>query len=106
MNRRKVAFEKGLKTLRGAVMRRRGTIGAIGPRLYNAGGMVELNQIVRGDCIELLNQGQPGWVDLCFADPPFNIGYLYHGYDDQKDVEEYLEFSERWIRAVHHALKP
>jgi site-specific DNA-methyltransferase (adenine-specific) len=105
MNGRKVAFEKGLKTLRRPMMRRRGTIGVIGPRLYNAGGMVELNQIVRGDCIELLKQGQAGWVDLCFADPPFNIGYLYHGYDDEKDVEEYLEFSERWMRAVHHALK-
>ena len=40
------------------------------------------------DSIDVLNQGPEGWVDLCFADPPFNIGYLYHNYDDEKDVDE------------------
>lgn len=65
-----------------------------------------INQIVNGNSIELLNGLKPGWVDLVFADPPFNIGYLYHGYDDQKSVDEYLNFSEQWMRAVHRALKP
>jgi site-specific DNA-methyltransferase (adenine-specific) len=54
----------------------------------------------------LLNKGPEGWVDLCFADPPFNIGYLYHNYDDEKDVDEYVDWSERWMRAVYRALKP
>src|SRR6185436_16878429 len=71
-----------------------------------AAGMVETNQIIQGDCIELLSRGGEPWVDLCFADPPFNIGYLYHGYDDEKDVEEYVEWSEKWMRAVYRALKP
>ena len=31
-----------------------------------------------------------GWADLAFADPPFNIGYLYHGYDDRLKTEDYL----------------
>ena len=55
---------------------------------YNGQTMLATNQIVQGDSIQLLNDGPPGWVDLCFADPPFNIGYLYHNYDDQKDVGE------------------
>jgi site-specific DNA-methyltransferase (adenine-specific) len=45
-------------------------------------------------------------VDLVFADPPFNIGYLYHGYDDRLKTEDYLKFSEDWMAAVHRALKP
>ena len=45
------------------------------------------NQIICGNSIELLNGEKPGWVDLVFADPPFNIGYLYHGYDDEKKAE-------------------
>jgi site-specific DNA-methyltransferase (adenine-specific) len=45
-------------------------------------------------------------VDLCFADPPFNIGYLYHNYDDEKEVGEYVDWSEKWMRAVYNALKP
>jgi len=68
--------------------------------------MLQINQIIEGDCITLLNDGPAEFVDLVFADPPFNIGYLYHNYDDQKTTDEYLEFSEKWMRAVHRALKP
>jgi site-specific DNA-methyltransferase (adenine-specific) len=64
------------------------------------------NTIIQGNCIEQLNQLPEGWVDLCFADPPFNIGYRYHNYDDRKDVDEYLDFSRQWIGAVHRALRP
>jgi DNA modification methylase len=102
MNRRKEQFEKGLR----ALTRKRTTLGAIRPKLYNSRGMVDLNQIVPGDSIELLNKGPEAWVDLVFADPPFNIGYLYHGYDDDRKSEDYLKFSEDWMRAVHRALKP
>ncbi len=69
-------------------------------------GKLPINQVVLGDSIELLNSLKEGWVDLVFADPPFNIGYLYQNYDDQKSVDEYLAFSEQWMRAVHRALKP
>jgi site-specific DNA-methyltransferase (adenine-specific) len=68
--------------------------------------MLATNQIHQGDCVELLNGSKEEWVDLCFADPPFNIGYLYHNYDDRKDVDEYVDWSEKWMRAVHRALKP
>ncbi|HEV8608097.1 MAG TPA: hypothetical protein VGQ99_22365 [Tepidisphaeraceae bacterium] len=29
----------------------------------------------------------------------------YHGYDDKKNTDDNLDFSEQWIRAVHRALK-
>jgi site-specific DNA-methyltransferase (adenine-specific) len=64
------------------------------------------NQIIQGDCIATLNDGPEGWVDLVFADPPFNIGYLYHGYQDERSVDDYLNFSRDWMRAVKRALKP
>ena len=67
--------------------------------------MVTPNQIIQGDSIEVLNAGPEGWVDLCFADPPFNIGYLYHNYDDKKDVQEYVDWSEKWMSAVYSALQ-
>lgn len=65
-----------------------------------------LDRVIQADSITLLNELPAGWVDLCFADPPFNIGYLYHNYDDRKDVDEYVDWSEQWMRAVHRALKP
>ena len=108
MNNRKLAFQAGLKklALKKPLSKKTGTICAISPNLYTAAGMPETNQIIQGDSIDVLNKGPEGWVDLVFADPPFNIGYLYHNYDDRKDVEEYVNWSERWMRAVHRALKP
>lgn len=113
-NARKLAFQLGLKKLKRprpaqlklAMAPAPGRICAIGPRLYDDAGMPEVNQIVQGDCIKTLNDGPEGWVDLVFADPPFNIGYLYHGYDDSKKTEDYLKFSEDWMSAVYRALKP
>jgi DNA modification methylase len=111
MNQRKQAFQKGLSTLRraggrGKVSPGRGTICALGPKRYNQSGMPYDNQIIQGNSIELLNAERPEWVDLVFADPPFNIGYLYHGYEDEKKAEDYLDFSKDWMTAVHRALKP
>ena len=114
MQQRKAAYRQGLSKLREqlpekgvrAVSRGGATLGAIRPRLYDGAGMVEPNQIIQGDCVAELDRGPEGWADLVFADPPFNIGYLYSGYDDEKTVEEYVDFSRNWMKAVHRALKP
>jgi len=99
---RKEAHKKGLKKLsrKPAQVRRTKTIGRI------ANKTLPVNSILQGDCIEILNSMPEGSLDLVFADPPFNIGYLYHNYDDAKDVGEYVAWSEQWMRAVHRALKP
>jgi site-specific DNA-methyltransferase (adenine-specific) len=110
MNGRKRAFQKGLRKLRGKGRGRLAEsvapIGAIRPRLYTADGMPETNQIIQGDSIKILSEGPEGWVDLVFADPPFNIGYLYHGYNDERNDKDYLDFSREWMTAVHRVLKP
>jgi site-specific DNA-methyltransferase (adenine-specific) len=102
MDRRKMAFKKGLENL--TRQNRPTTITRTG--LYNGKGIPEVNQVVRGNCIDVLNAGPEGWVDLVFADPPFNIGYLYHGYDDRLKTNDYLKFSTDWMQAVHRCLKP
>ena len=64
------------------------------------------NTISHGDCIEAMNALPAGSVDLAFADPPFNIGYEYDVYDDKQERQHYLDWSSRWIGAVHRVLKP
>ncbi len=64
------------------------------------------NHVYQGDCIEGLAQIEPGTIDLVFADPPFNIGYEYDVYHDKRGSDEYLDWSARWMRGVHEALKP
>ncbi len=64
------------------------------------------NQIHQGDCVDLLARLEPGSIDLAFADPPFNIGYEYDVYDDQKSTDDYLTWSRQWIEGVYRTLKP
>jgi site-specific DNA-methyltransferase (adenine-specific) len=64
------------------------------------------NDIYPGDCTALLERVEAGSIDLAFADPPFNIGYKYDVYHDQRTDHEYLDWSRRWMRGVDRALKP
>lgn len=63
------------------------------------------NRIHQGDCVHLLRQLDNGSVDLVFADPPFNIGYEYDQYDDQRESGDYLQWCGQWIGEIHRVLK-
>ncbi len=67
---------------------------------------LELNTIYQGDCLGELARLAPGVVDLAFADPPFNIGYQYDVYDDNRDYNAYLDWTREWMGAVCRVLKP
>jgi len=64
-----------------------------------------LNQIICGDCIQVMETFKRGIIDLVFADPPYNIGVKYDIYDDNRPKEEYLEWSNEWIGLVYDLLK-
>jgi DNA modification methylase len=64
------------------------------------------NKVYQGDCIELLDRIEPGSIDLAFSDPPFNIGYKYDVYHDERDSEEYIGWNRKWMSGVWKALKP
>ena len=66
---------------------------------------LKANQIHHGSCLDKLTQLSDVSVDLIFADPPFNIGYQYDLYDDQKTEDEYLDFCKSWISQCHRVLK-
>ena len=65
-----------------------------------------IGKITQGDCVASMEDLPAGCVDLAFADPPFNIGYQYDVYQDKKENEVYLDWSRRWVKAVHRVLKP
>ena len=65
-----------------------------------------LNTLSNQDCIVGLKQLDDGVVDLAFADPPFNIGYRYDHYRDDRPPQEYLAWTEKWIDASLRVLKP
>ncbi|MFW6039257.1 MAG: DNA-methyltransferase, partial [bacterium] len=41
-----------------------------------------------------------------FADPPYNIGYAYDQYDDNRDDDEYVQWTCDWIDGCTRLLKP
>ena len=63
------------------------------------------NTIYRGNSTELLKSWPAGCVDLVFADPPFNIGYVYDSYVDDKPNAEYVAWSKEWMAACQRVLK-
>ncbi|WP_282601937.1 site-specific DNA-methyltransferase [Paracoccus sp. PARArs4] len=79
-----------------------------------------LNQILAGDCIDLMNGLPEGSVDLVFADPPYNLqlrGDLHRPDNSRVDAVDdhwdqfagfaaYDEFTRAWLGAARRILKP
>jgi DNA modification methylase len=82
-------------------------------------GILDLNRIHAGDCVELLRQMPDGCVDLIFADPPYNLqlsGELYRpnqtkvdgvndAWDKFESKEEYDKFTAAWLKECYRVLK-
>ena len=66
----------------------------------------ELNVVHNQDCIQGLKSLPEGTIDLAFADPPFNIGYDYDVYHDDRDCNDYLSWCGEWIGQIVRVLKP
>ena len=78
-----------------------------------------LNQILHGDCIEILGRLPENSVDLIFADPPYNLQLqndLYRpdrskvdavddGWDKFASFAEYDEFTRKWLAGCQRVLK-
>ena len=79
-----------------------------------------LNQIIGGDCIEVMNALPAGSVDLIFADPPYNLqlrGDLLRPDNSKVDAVDdhwdqfasfasYDTFTRAWLAAAKRLLKP
>ena len=63
------------------------------------------NSIIQKDCLSALSNLDSGIVDLAFADPPFNIGYEYDVYEDEREEDEYLQWCSRWLEQLVRVLK-
>jgi DNA modification methylase len=65
-----------------------------------------LDQIICGDCIEVLGKAREPFADLIFADPPFNIGYKYDKYYDKVKKKNYIAWTKEWMSSCKKVLKP
>ena len=65
-----------------------------------------INQIIHGDCIEVMQQIPSDSVDVTFADPPFNLKKKYGTYKDEKGTDDYLSWCKQWILEMVRITKP
>ena len=79
-----------------------------------------LNQILAGDCIEMMNALPESSIDLIFADPPYNLqlkGDLHRPDNSKVDAVDdhwdqfsgfaaYDKFTREWLAAARRILKP
>lgn len=66
------------------------------------------HKVLHGDCRKLIPIAakKVGGFHFAFADPPFNIGQDYTGYDDRQSWEDFQQFTFEWIKAVWDSLRP
>jgi len=64
-----------------------------------------VNEIVTGDCHDVLEQYDAETFHACVTDPPYGLAFMGRSWDDF-EPREYQQFSEGWARAVKRVLKP
>lgn len=68
--------------------------------------MLPIDQVINGDSLTVLAQIPDNTVDVCFADPPFNLDKKYTSYKDRRAVDDYLAWCEQWLRELVRVTKP
>jgi site-specific DNA-methyltransferase (adenine-specific) len=78
-----------------------------------------LDQIIQGDCLEILGQFPENSIDLIFADPPYNlqlqndlwrpnmtrVAAVDDAWDQFDDFQAYDTFTRNWLNACRRVLK-
>ncbi len=79
-----------------------------------------LDQVLDGDCLQVMEQLPPESIDLIFADPPYNLQLrqdlwrpnltrvdgVSDAWDQFKGFAEYDAFTAAWLTACRRVLKP
>lgn len=60
--------------------------------------MEYLDQIICGDCLEIMAQIPDNTVNLAVTSPPYNLGLSYDSHDDNLEYTQYLSWLEKvWL---------
>ena len=67
--------------------------------------MIETNKIINGDCVEVMATMPENSIDLIVTSPPYGVGIEYDTFDDDLRIEDYKEFSKKWLTQAFRVLK-
>jgi site-specific DNA-methyltransferase (adenine-specific) len=63
-------------------------------------------QFFLGDCLEVLPRLERASIHVVVTSPPYNLGIAYRSYEDTLPRDEYLRWTDRWVREVGAVLRP
>lgn len=66
---------------------------------------LKLNQIYCQDALKGLKQLPSDFFDIVIIDPPYNIGKDFGNNKDERDIEEYINWSKKWINECTRVMK-
>lgn len=66
---------------------------------------METNKIINGDCVKVMSEMPEGSVDLIVTSPPYNCAIKYDTYDDTLSMDEYWDFTKKWLTEALRVLK-
>lgn len=64
-----------------------------------------INTVINGDCVEVMKTLPENSIDLIVTSPPYGVNISYDVHDDDMEINEYLEFSRRWLKEAYNILK-
>ena len=64
-----------------------------------------LNQIINGDCVEVMSKLPEKSIDLLVTSPPYSVNIKYDVYNDNTTMIEYIDFSKKWLYQAFRVLK-
>lgn len=65
-----------------------------------------LDQIINDDVLNYLPTIESETAQIIIADPPYNIGKDFGNKSDKQPMEQYLQWTEKWIEECLRILKP
>jgi len=64
-----------------------------------------LNQVIVGNCVEVMSKLPENSIHLVVTSPPYSVNINYDTYDDNTTINQYLNFSEKWLSSAYRVLK-
>ena len=64
-----------------------------------------MNTIINGECVEVMKTFPDSCVDLVVCSPPYGVNVKYDVYDDNLPMEEYWDFTIKWLTEAYRVLK-
>jgi len=64
-----------------------------------------IGKVINGDSIVVMKEIPENSVDLIITSPPYSVNIAYDVYDDNTKIDEYLDFSKKWLESAFRVLK-